>query len=264
MALNFTRFAMTAAELLETPIGEAFVSGLVGLAPSPSVAKARGKPLLGSTESYSGTDPVSVSAFPSTRIVQNSNKSTVIEVVRRSDYLDDFTRRDWDQIRELGNEILQELINYSQGTYSSKDLRKAGHPYGWQRSAVGRSALGRKVPRRLGDASIGHVKGVRGSVPTMSVINRQSGKFAESWQFRIKKVDDGYILQFANTAKTDKGAPYPWFLAHGTTRMQPHGPWTEVPSRYMSRIDSVHQKAVQQAYQRYRAMTEMQEIFTSS
>lgn len=261
MAFSFKDFRASPAVRLATPILEGFARGMIGLDPvkaSPAYNRSR---MAGATISDNVPRVLEAMNSPSITVELDDEQNTVIRIRRNTQYMEMFQEQELQAIRELGDLILRDLINHSRGPYTQKMLDKAGNPYGWQLRGGARTSLGRSVPRRLGGKSIGHSAGVRGSAPVMSVINKQSGRFLESWRFGLVTDGDGYTMEFRNEAKTDKGAPYPWFLAHGTQLMQPHGPWTQVPMTHLTEINSLHARAVREAHGRFQSM---QELVTSS
>ncbi len=189
-----------------------------------------------------------VDSFPSISLDMGPGKSAEVSITRHSQYWQYFTEVDKESIWAIQDEMYHAYQSYSHGAYSTRMLAKMGHPYGYGEveKSTGRKVR-RRVPRSHGGVSLGHVKGVRGSVPTLSVINSQSGFLAASWQEQREELADGYVLKFINTAKTKKGFPYAWALAVGTVKMQPHGPWTEVATSYLKRLDAAHHHAVMRA-----------------
>lgn len=196
---------------------------------------------------------------PSLIIYQDpGTHDTVIELKRLTRFMQLVQPGDTAPIEAMANNVLSLLRNMSQGPLTTKLLAQMGHPYGynlnpkkgWQPRHVPGGAIGR---------NIGKIKGVRGSVPTLTVINRQSGKLADSWTFDLIRTPDGLTLQWRNTAKTEKGnAPYPYFLAAGTKRggrplMQAHGPFAYAPLQSIPQIDVAWRRVALQAFHREQA-----------
>lgn len=191
---------------------------------------------------------MNVDGFPSIDLHMNADKSAEVSITRHSRYWKYFSLPDKQQIWAIQDEMFAAYQAYSHGGYSSRLLARMGHPYGYGEVDRGTGRrVRRRVARRYEGVSIGHVKGVRGSVPTLSIINSQSGHFAASWQEQREELNDGYVLKFINTSKTNKGFPYAWALAVGTSKMQPHGPWTEVATSFIKRLDVAHHRAVMRA-----------------
>lgn len=193
---------------------------------------------------------------PSLIIYQDpATHDTVIELKRKTRFAQIIQPGDIAPIEALADNVLALLRNMSQGPLTTKLLREMGHPYGYNLNPR-KGWQPRHVPGGIVGRNIGKIKGVRGSVPTLTVINRQSGKLADSWTFDLIRTPDGVTLQWRNTAKTEKGnAPYPWFLAASTKRdgrplMQAHGPFAYAPLQSIPQIDIAWRRVAQQAYHR--------------
>ncbi|RYX84228.1 hypothetical protein EON83_11065 [bacterium] len=177
---------------------------------------------------------------PSLRITREIGGSTVITLRRNISNMEALSSADMEFVQTWGEAVLKHLRDLSRGPYSAARLRAMGHPYGYAESPLKGDAAfkGRKVPRRAG---IGNPKGVRGAVPTMSVINSQSGNLARSWSMEWERDERGFEVRFRNSAE------YGWYLAHGTTRMQAHGPWTYSPLSHLRKLDSQIQATIRRA-----------------
>lgn len=229
------------------------------LPPVPGAAPGRNKPNLGKTKPANfpaiwlpkGEDmPIrpwrgagtflDVAGEPSLKLYF-LNGAAVIELRRQTRFGGDVTAADLAGMRSVQHQVLTQLVNMSQGPYSLVDLARMGHPYGFDvvKSDKGVQRLPRRVPRYYQGKRIGNVPGVRGSVPTLTVINKQSGLLAKSWSTDLNFDPETGILsiKWSNDAQTKKGFPYAWALAHGTRKMQSHGPWTYAPIRYMAAFD---------------------------
>lgn len=195
----------------------------------------------------------SLEAHPSINAFADGGRNATVTVDRFSRYFAYFDERDRREIEALAEEMLTAMKHFSGGPYNKRILRRLGHPYGFGpgKTKQGRQET-RRVARRAAGRSIGAVTGLRGSAPTLSVINVQSGRLRASWHKSVEWGADGFRLRFWNTARTKRGAPYPLYLLGGTGRMQSHGPWNQVPLTYLSRLDSLHRRAIHRA--RLRAM----------
>lgn len=232
--------------------------------PLPATAPTKRNKLGGRTmpdseaRSLSEVNALQVEGHPSINLHLSDNKEAVVTVERRSQYWKYFSLMDKYQITQIQQEMLHAYQNFSNGSYSLAMLEDMGHPYGYgRRPGASAPAIRRRVPRRAFGRTIGNVVGVRGSVPTMTVINRQTGNLLASWHTRYEETEDGYILKFINGAKTPSGFPYAWALAVGTRKMQPHGPWTHVATMYLRRLNSAHMQAISRARQKALALRTM-------
>lgn len=167
------------------------------------------------------------------------NGATVVELTRLSQFTPNMRLTDMVGMQRWSDDVFNLLVNMSRGPYTKKDLAQAGNPYGFDLVLQDGKATKqrRRVPRYINSKSIGHVKGVRGSVPTMTVINSPSGNFARHWTHEIRVRPDGISMVWRNDATSDKGFPYSWALAAGTEKMQAHGPWTYAVLQYINQID---------------------------
>ena len=148
------------------------------------------------------------------------------------------TSMDLSEIRALGTQMYEAFRALSRGPLSLQELRRLGHPYGYDvpRGGSRWEALRnpREVPWRspFTGQSLRHVRGMRGSVGTLDVVNLQTGQFERAWRWNMIATGGSVTLSFWNERKSRTGAPVAWFLAHGTIYMQAHGPWTVVPERF--------------------------------
>jgi hypothetical protein len=189
---------------------------------------------------------------PSLRVYFDG-QATVVEMRLRTSYAGSLLSSDYDGMRGHLRGVFDLMVNSSKGPYSSQDLSAMGHPYGID-TATSPKGIVTRVPRRLqrfyNGKNIGHVVGVRGSVPSYAVVNSQSGRFASSWTSDFRIEPDGIVMIWKNTAKTDKGFPYSLALAMGTPKMRSHGPWTYAPLSRIALIDSEWRKTARIGWQR--------------
>lgn len=252
MKIAIHEFASRRAPVYRRPVGAGAFP--VGLAPVRRAVAAQGHKRAGATMAtpyiMHGGGKVAerlqleTIGFTDLRIYQKSGTgNTVISIHKPGTNMDGLRTADLAQIERVGRDMLAMFKALSNGPYSLKRLRQEGHPYGYSESwAKGNPFFrARKVPRYLrGVASIGHPKKVKGSVPTLSVVNRQSGVFERSWRWNYTFGATGLYLNFWNEA------PHAWFLAHGTQRMQPHGPFNYVPVMFMPQIEAAWLEAQRQ------------------
>lgn len=178
----------------------------------------------------------SMSNAPSMKISALDGGRGGVEVVirRNARFAGIVDKGDVRGMQRLADEMIEQMKNQSQGTLSLKQLRKMGHPYGRNASGLQRGKI----------RGVGNVRGVRGSVPNLTVVNKQSGAFAGAWKSSVDVDESGVTVRLINTT------PYAAALALGTRRMVAHGPFSSVVMRYTSRINSEWQKAVRGAYNR--------------
>ena len=198
--------------------------------------------------------------LPSLRWRQGPGGNTILTFSLRSAHIADM---DLSAVVEAARSMWLDFKAHSRGPYSRHDLRALNHPYGYgtpdEPPTWEKLTRPRKVPRYgetlLGRRSIGHVKGIRGSVPTMSVVNRTTGEFEGAWRWSYAVRGDGLTLTFWNERRSERGAPIAWFLAHGTVKMQAHGPWEVVPRAHWGAIVGAWSAAARVASQE-RALAE--------
>lgn len=176
--------------------------------------------------------------FPSVDVHLSPQQNTVQTIRLQTQYMQ---HMDLDRIRDLDRQWYQALRRMSLGPYSLKRLEAMGHPYGYDhpRSRSGHVTPtwgSTKKPRSIPGFKGEKRTGPRGFTPNRSVINIQSGKLYRSWRYSVLPHDQGVTLNFWNEAKSERGAPYPFFLAHGTIFMQAHGPWSYVAEQMMPEL----------------------------
>ncbi|MGD9497964.1 MAG: hypothetical protein AB7Y46_16795 [Armatimonadota bacterium] len=193
-------------------------------------------------------------AMPALEWHQTAAGNTVLTMRLHSDWAAEIEMAD---VLEAARAMWEDFRRHSRGPLTYQDLADLGHPYGYgtPRQALTWEKLGRprKVPRYYAGRSLGHPRGIRGSVPTMSVVNYHTGEFEAAWRWSYSWRGDGLTLVFWNERKSEAGAPVAWFLAHGTVWMQAHGPWEVVPRRHWSPIVNAWRQAAQRAALRARA-----------
>jgi len=203
---------------------------------------------------------LAIETMPSAGIWQkDSSGNTVMSIRRRSRFMKMVEYANLDGIRQTAQKMFDWLQGMSVGPYTMKLLRKMGHPYG----------LGKVVPSRYKGKTLGNVSRYRtarltgkpqpnlptqSKVPDMTVINVQSGKLLRSWRFSVTLDATGLSVNFWNTAKSERGAPYPWFLVHGTTKMQPHGPWAHVAKQFEQELNMAWLAVTNVAWRKSSAM----------
>ncbi len=172
---------------------------------------------------------------------------TVQEVRLRSRYTREM---DLGPVVEVARRWLDAMRQLSRGPYSLRQLRLMGHPYGW--GAPGQAAWQRfRQPRRM--PYMGrhrYLRGVRlrGAMPDRAVINLQTGRLYRSWRMEVRALATGLVIRFI------AGTRYAWYLARGTVRMQPHGPWGPVARRMMPQLFEAWRRAAWEAWRKQRAL----------
>ncbi len=193
-------------------------------------------------------DPyLEVAGQPSLRIfLENGTNDTVIELRRRSNYTDHMT--DFSGLMHGQESALEMLRAMSQGPYTERDLIRLNRPYATKNLAS------RKLPSQFGGKRLNAVKGIRGAVPNLTIVNKQSGHFAESWESGFRIENGEVILTWRNTAKTERGFPYAFALAAGTTKMRAHGPFTYAVIRHMAQMDTAWRRESARAWHQSQTM----------
>jgi len=172
---------------------------------------------------------------PSVDIHQAASGNTVQTVHLQSIYAP-YIRLD--RMRDFARRWVEALRRLSRGPYSQKDLREMGHPYGFGVPGSKASWVRLGTPRVIPSFPVGTRRGARAAVPNRAVINLQSGDFESHWRWSVLRWGEGITLNFWNEAKSKEGAPYPWFLSHGTVKMQAHGPWPYVAEELLPQVQN--------------------------
>lgn len=156
-------------------------------------------------------------------------------------------------LQALGAMWFNLLKTLSRGPLSLKTLKEMGHPYGYGqgKALTGWDRL--KHPRKAPTQPKRSFKGIRGSVANLDIVNSQTGLFERSWRWSVLQWYGGATLNFWNEAKTKRGAPYPWFLFHGSRYVQAHGPWGCVAREMVPKVMVEWRRSTYQAYLRAKA-----------
>lgn len=203
---------------------------LPGLPALPAAPRQLGR----TTTDFGRTAPIEVAGLPSVkirpRVAGDITSGVVIEVTLRSRYAANLNA-ELAFLNGVAEAMLSRYVAMSQGTLSRGQLSKMGHPYGRDKNSQAR-----RVPR-----GVGFVRGFRGSAPALTVINRQSGDLARSWEKEVALTPTGAVMRFSNDSLPA------FLLAAGTKAMQAHGPFSYVPSTFQGRIRSAWQAEVSRA-----------------
>jgi len=200
---------------------------------------------------------MSLEAVPSADWYQkDASGNTVLTLRLHSGYA---PQMDLDPIRQMAGQMYDMFRALSRGPLSYRDLRLMGHPYGYGQpeEELTWRKLGepRKVSWRTPEGeSWRHIAGIRGSVATMAVVHRHTGQFEAAWRHSLMATPDGVVLTFWNERKSERGAPVAFFLAHGTVKMQAHGPWETVPRWFWPRLVNAWRAEARRASMRQRAL----------
>jgi hypothetical protein len=158
---------------------------------------------------------------------------------------------DLDPIRALATRWFELLKSMSMGPLTTGDLRRLNHPYGYGAGTTLRGWERLKHPNKVPTQPKRQFKGVRGSVANLDIVNYNTGKFYRGWRMGVLPNAGGVTLNFWNEAKAAKsGAPYPWFLFHGSIYSQAHGPWNRVARELLPAVMRVWRQVTFQAYRR--------------
>jgi len=205
------------------------------------------------------TEPLSMGfeRLPSLEWRQGPSGNTILTLRLSSEWTG---KMDLREMVEFARAMHEQFQAHSHGPYSLTMLADMGHPYGYglpgELPSWGKLARPRKVPRYAdtlaGRRSIGHVRGVRGSVGTMSVVNEQTSDFSRAWRWSYSVGANGVTFSWWNERKSARGAPVAWFLAHGTVKMQAHGPWEVVPRRFWPALVNAWRQSAARAAQEHR------------
>ena len=188
--------------------------------------------------------------YPSVDIHMSGSGNVTQTVRLHSQY----TRQmDLSTLRTLAAQWYASLRRMSEGPLQPKDLRRMGHPYGYGDTPVISWARLRN-PRAIPGYQGRYRAGARGMVTNRAVINSVTGTFRDKWRMSVTMQDGGAQLNFWNEARSERGANYPWFLAHGTVKMQAHGPWEEVARQMLPEVHAAWREGASQAARERRAL----------
>ena len=173
---------------------------------------------------------IDVAAQPSMKIIPHSNGSVQVVLKRNARSAEFMTRAEYGILQRIMNDIKHDAEKMSQGPLSLKELRRRGHPYGrgGRRGRIARSG--------------------RAGVPSLAIVNKQSGKFAAAWSVDIKKGKTGADFILSNSSDRARR------LAEGTAKMKAHGPFSTAFTRHLHKLDTAWRQAAKAAYLRERAV----------
>lgn len=185
--------------------------------------------------------PITVTGAPSITLHRIEDGGVEVVLERRVSHLD---RLNIDSlVAELWLVMQQARAQaeaMSRGPLSAPILRALGHPYGRDKGGARRVPRFGKGKGKKGK-SVGHAAGVRGSAPTLAIVNMSkgyAGLFARSWSTALNVTDSLITAVLRNTA------PYAFYLAAGTKRMQAHGPFAYVMAGNQRKVDSALQREI--------------------
>ncbi len=185
---------------------------------------------------------MSMEGYPSIDLYKGPGGSTIQKAILRT--AQDMRDVDLTEIERIAEEWLKHLRTMSLGPYSLKTLREMGHPYGfgergeppsWQRLKRPRA-----IPRAVGRQAIR--PNFRQPAPDRAFINLQSGDLYRSWHKMQLQWYGGLNLLWLNSTRQA------WWLAHGTYRMQAHGPWATVAEELLPRLHKAWRRATYRAW----------------
>ena len=201
---------------------------LSGRGSHSSAQRARRSADLGATATNlfqrAGSYVASVSGAPSIQLESPQMGGVEATLRRNLDGIELLEKDDYFEANQVMDEIVALARNLSHGPFKQQQLNELGHPYKQQ----GRAPLPRAMAARLR-----HARGVRGWVPSLTIVNEQSGDLADSWYGRIS-VDEGGVNWILGNS-----SPESVYVAYGTNRMIAHGPFTYALLQYENRIASV-------------------------
>jgi hypothetical protein len=215
-----------AARFLEPRLAPRFVSGLPGL---------RGRvATLTDISGHRPPAPVPVAGIASAQVLQRRGGGVTLRTRLSSNYaatLDD------SGINQIAERMTQQMRDMSRGQWSLKAIAAAGHFYGRDKGGIGRRLPGRGR----------HVIGVHGSVPSLTVINEQTGQLLRSWDYSVTRDAAGVTIEIFNTA------PESWFVTAGTIKMQAHSPVVFVMQMFRGTLMTEWRREASAAYHRQKA-----------
>jgi hypothetical protein len=195
-----------------------------GLPAAPGQSKTgTGKTL---TNLFAPLDVAAVSGMSNVQLKRLQGGGIAVEVHRQSKYVEFIEDGDLAGLRKIAARMVEHAQSQSQGTLSSKTLAKRGHPFGHGETGLMRGKVGRS------------------GVPSLHVVNRQSGEFEDSWSSAVLLDRKGVLVRLLNTA------PHAAALAMGTVRMQAHGPFTATVAAFQAELNREWQKVIYRAQRR--------------
>lgn len=183
---------------------------------------------------------MSMEGYPSTDLYKGASGDTVqlVHLKTKQDMLD----VDQTEIDQIAEEWLKHLRTMSLGPYSLKLLREMGHPYGFGKRGERPSWERLQRPRATPSMGGQRNRGFRAPVPDRSIVNLQSGDMYRSWRRQKLQWYGGLNLLFLNPMH------YAFYLAHGTYKMQAHGPWQAVAQELLPRLHEAWRRATFRAW----------------
>lgn len=202
-----------------------------GLPAAPTAAKPNRAAT--TTNLFAPRDTETPSNQPSVKMTRMEGGGVAVEIRRETRFAALLDDADLVGLKSLAQRMKERAVAQSQGTLSLRDLRRRGHPYGRNASGLQRGKIGRQYAR-----------GVRGAVPSLSIVNRQSGVFARSWKASVERDESGVVVRLENDASVSA------FLAFGTKKLAAHGPFTNVPAAFQSQLNGEWQRVIYRAIRR--------------
>lgn len=183
------------------------------------------------TSIISPTNFVPVLGVPSMTLTRLRDGGAATVVRRRSQYAKYISPENLAAMQALMERIVAYAVSMSKGPLKDAALAALGNPYG-------RSYYNPSGKRRGG---LGRLQGRQAGVSNMAVVNEQTGKFAGSWQGDVSLQGDEVVFMLANVVE------YAWWLAHGTTLMKAHGPFTTAMLKFLQELNLLFLKATKEA-----------------
>lgn len=171
-----------------------------------------------------------VIGHPSMRVERTEGGGVQTILKRNAKAAEFMTAEDFRKFGRILEQVKAEAVRLSMGPLSLKELRRRGHPYG-------RGGIRGRIARSG-----------RAGIPSLAVVNKQSGELARSWDIRIKRGKSGADFILENTAR------HAAFTALGTKRMKAHGPETAALQRQLNKLDAAWRVAAKEAWLRQQLM----------
>lgn len=225
MLIDFLRGADRARDLRRA------ASVVPGLPAAPSLRNANRAAT--TTNLFKPQNVATPTGMPSVKMVRLNGGGVAVEIRRNTRFATLLDEGDLSGLKRIAGQMKERAENQSQGTLSSRDLRRRGHPYGRNDGGRMRGKLGRS-----------YAKSVRGAVPSLSIVNRQSGAFARSWDATVEYDENGVVIRLVN----DSGVA--GFLAFGTRKSAAHGPFTSAVAQFQAQLNSEWQRVIYRATRR--------------